>query len=394
VGAPSGGAPQLSRDSQDGLLEYFGKQQLGREASCSPILQAAHAAAVKRGLDGLGDGTRSAALPTPPTTPAAARRQLDGAASSSAGAGAFKQESYSAALAAEQQGGSWRATQGAALDPECKGRDGGSGGQRSRREGGSPTAVLHCRDDSGLPSGSESGLRSGSVALGSAGCVSAVSSVAQSPRPPAAASFGNSTSGRLSLSAPPISTGGDLVIYSSGGSSMGASRSASRRASSLQLSVRSASGEGAPSRRHTALVVMPCSDSEEEELEAPPRRRATSLHRRLSGVYEGHHVQLRKLKRQMGDTAGEGRRGAGSSSSSGLPWMHTQGVSALWNVSVGHLAVLCVRSLRAEAPADLLALMARRVFTSQSALATVSQKRITSAGTAAALHRAASRAHG
>ena len=32
---------------------------------------------------------------------------------------------------------------------------------------------------------------------------------------------------------------------------------------------------------------------------------ARSLQRRLSGVFEGHHVPLQKLRRQMGDPKGE-----------------------------------------------------------------------------------------
>jgi len=58
-------------------------------------------------------------------------------------------------------------------------------------------------------------------------------------------------------------------------------------------------------RRHTAVVLLPTSSTEDEGPEAPPVRRAKSVQRRLSGVYEGHHVPLQKLRQQMGETHGK-----------------------------------------------------------------------------------------
>jgi hypothetical protein len=91
-----------------------------------------------------------------------------------------------------------------------------------------------------------------------------------------------------------------------------------RAGSSLALEV-----PGHAPRRHTALVLYLASDDEEAEAgdggdgdgaagAAAPVRPAVSaagaaagvLQRRLSGVYGAHHVQLQKLKAQMGDVAG------------------------------------------------------------------------------------------
>lgn len=125
-------------------------------------------------------------------------------------------------------------------------------------------------------------------------------------------------------------------------------------------------------RRHTAIVLMPSSSDDDEEQGCQdltmfgdevesctsnkcspgnsncsssytvksissdaniPRRR--SVQRRLSEVYQGHHVQLHKLRRQMGDTQ--------------------------------------------EPPGDLLSLMARRVFSQRGVMARVDSEGMVSA---------------
>ena len=81
-------------------------------------------------------------------------------------------------------------------------------------------------------------------------------------------------------------------------------------------------------RRHTAVIIMDTDDEEEEEEEIGEEsgavevgtairgsdgsliptmrriRRTKSAQQKLSEVYEGHHVQLQKLRKQMGDTQG------------------------------------------------------------------------------------------
>ena len=65
----------------------------------------------------------------------------------------------------------------------------------------------------------------------------------------------------------------------------------------------------APSRRHTVLVLTNEGDLEGDEDNVPchypdeDKESITITHRRLSSIYESHHVHLSKLQEQMGDSS-------------------------------------------------------------------------------------------
>ena len=81
-----------------------------------------------------------------------------------------------------------------------------------------------------------------------------------------------------------------------------------------------ASVKSTTSRRHTAIVLLSTSEDENEEEEEEPKgagaaavasssvissRGSRTMRRRLSEVYEGHHIPLQKLRKQMGNPEGK-----------------------------------------------------------------------------------------
>jgi hypothetical protein len=289
-------------DGGEELLRYLGHLELASSAGSSEMLKQAHSAAIERGaaLQGAPAPAPSLAEPEdhadpyalPPASQAASESRA--AASSAASAAAEKEKE------APFQPRSVKVAAATVPSPFLTPPPAASLGTPPQSE-----RVPGAQRESCSGSGSEP-----------AGSGSAPASSAP-PSPPA--SRAPSLSAAEVFAAPAAAADGAAprlkIVYSA--SSLCSSPSL-RAGSSLALEV-----PGRAARRHTALVLYPASDGEEAEAggggggagaagAASPARPAASaagaaavvLQRRLSGVYGAHHVQLQKLKAQMGDVAG------------------------------------------------------------------------------------------
>lgn len=302
-------APGLSRESQDGLIDYLGLRQLDRCASSSSTLQAAHAAALERRLS-VGDGRSSASNSVPAAKPPSPGSPTKPPVSTAVGeVRVLTTPEQSQELPRHGQPSS----DSSALT---------SGGQSSHVIGSPEQPEL---SSEASPSANEPDPR-GQSGGGLEPLPLAATLPKRHSQPPSASASQIS----LTLSLPDSE-------FSTTGSGMGTS----------------SSGQWVLMRRHTATIRMPSPSSSDDEGELGPAsemKRVRSLQRRLSGVYEGHHVDLQKLQSQMGNTEGEKSTpfnvfvSVSGHSSSEDSYNHPDGFVSM----VQSLQATCYRSWRAE----------------------------------------------